>query len=97
MRHKARKSAQSTFAHLTVALDPHERNRPFDCQRVPWQGCIATMQMRMLNKCGIAWLYECYAPNSPLYGALTEAKVAKRGLWQDADAIPPRERRRLKK
>lgn len=39
---------------------------------------------------GMAWVYRKYAPkDSPLYAVEGEAKAAKRGLWADADPIPP--------
>lgn len=39
---------------------------------------------------GMAWVYRRYAPiDSPLYAVEGEAKAAKRGLWADADPIPP--------
>ena len=44
---------------------------------------------------GMAWVFERYAPKgSPLYGVQAEARAARRGLWQDADAVPPWEWRR---
>lgn len=39
---------------------------------------------------GMAWVYRKYAPkDSPLYAAESEAKAARRGLWADADPMPP--------
>lgn len=39
---------------------------------------------------GMAWVYRKYAPkDAPLYAVEGEAKAAKRGLWADADPIPP--------
>jgi endonuclease YncB( thermonuclease family) len=39
---------------------------------------------------GWAWVYVRYAPkDSPLYGFQQEARRARRGLWADAEAIPP--------
>jgi len=44
---------------------------------------------------GWAWVYERYAPkNSPLYGLQAEARVARRGLWDDTQPMPPWEWRR---
>ncbi|TXT24727.1 MAG: nuclease [Gallionellaceae bacterium] len=46
---------------------------------------------------GMAWVYRKYAPMvSPLYAVENEAKVARRGLWADAEPMPPWEWRRHK-
>jgi endonuclease YncB( thermonuclease family) len=39
---------------------------------------------------GMAWVYERYAPkDSPLYWEQAEARAAKRGLWSEAEPVPP--------
>ncbi len=39
---------------------------------------------------GWAWVYPQYAPKgSPLYRIENEARLARRGLWQDASPVPP--------
>jgi endonuclease YncB( thermonuclease family) len=39
---------------------------------------------------GMAWVYRKYAPkDSPLYASEDEARAAKRGLWVDAEPVPP--------
>lgn len=39
---------------------------------------------------GVAWVFERYAPkDSPLYAVQAEARIARRGLWQDARPVPP--------
>jgi len=44
---------------------------------------------------GLAWVYVMYAPkDSHLYGIEAEARAARRGLWQDANPVPPWEWRR---
>jgi endonuclease YncB( thermonuclease family) len=44
---------------------------------------------------GMAWVYRRYAPiDAPLYAVEGEAKAEKRGLWVDAEPIPPWEWRR---
>jgi endonuclease YncB( thermonuclease family) len=44
---------------------------------------------------GMAWVYRKYAPkDSPLYAVEGEAKAARRGLWGDAEPMPPWEWRR---
>jgi len=44
---------------------------------------------------GMAWVYRRYAPkDSPLYAVEDEAKAARRGLWTDAEPVPPWEWRR---
>ena len=49
-------------------------------------------------KRGMAHVFERYAPaDSPLYALQNEAKTARRGLWNQAEPLPPwqwRERRR---
>jgi len=45
---------------------------------------------------GMAWVYRKYAPkDSPLFAVEAEAKRARRGLWADAEPVPPWEWRRL--
>lgn len=47
---------------------------------------------------GMAWVYRKYAPvDSPLYAAENKAKEARRGLWADAEPVPPWEWRRESK
>jgi endonuclease YncB( thermonuclease family) len=47
---------------------------------------------------GMAWVYRKYAPkDSPLYAVENGAKAAKRGLWVDADPIPPWDWRKAKR
>jgi endonuclease YncB( thermonuclease family) len=44
---------------------------------------------------GMAWVFPRYAPkDSPLYRLEAEAKLARRGLWEDSGAVPPWEWRR---
>ena len=39
---------------------------------------------------GMAWVYVKYAPkDSPLYGVEAEARLQRRGLWQDTSPVPP--------
>lgn len=39
---------------------------------------------------GMAWVYRKYAPkDSPLYAVESEAKAVRRGLWADAEPVPP--------
>lgn len=46
---------------------------------------------------GMAWVYRKYAPkDSPLYAVEDEAKAARRGLWADAEPVPPWEWRRVR-
>lgn len=43
----------------------------------------------------MAWVYrKCASKDSPLYAAEDEAKLGKRGLWADAEPVPPWEWRR---
>ncbi|MDP1734272.1 MAG: thermonuclease family protein [Sulfuritalea sp.] len=47
---------------------------------------------------GMAWVYRKYAPkDSPLYAVESEAKAAWRGLWADAQPMPPWEWRHSRK
>ena len=44
---------------------------------------------------GLAWVYTQYASaNSPLFGLEQQARLAKRGLWRDANPVPPWEWRK---
>jgi endonuclease YncB( thermonuclease family) len=44
---------------------------------------------------GMAWVYRRYvSKDSPLYAVEDEAKAARRGLWADAEPLPPWEWRR---
>jgi endonuclease YncB( thermonuclease family) len=46
---------------------------------------------------GMAWVYRKYTPmDSPLYAVEGEAKAARRGLWGDAEPMPPWDWRRVK-
>ncbi|PLK49970.1 thermonuclease family protein [Uliginosibacterium sp. TH139] len=38
---------------------------------------------------GMAWVYDQYATDRTLYAVQGEAKAARRGLWIDADPVPP--------
>lgn len=47
---------------------------------------------------GMAWVYRRYtSKDSPLYAVEGEAKAAKRGLWADAEPVPPWEWRHRNK
>ena len=47
---------------------------------------------------GMAWVFERYAPkDSPLYGAETDARLARRGLWSEPKQIAPWEWRDSRK
>lgn len=44
---------------------------------------------------GLAWVYTQYAAaNSPLFRLEQQARLAKRGLWRDANPVPPWEWRK---
>ena len=48
-----------------------------------------------LVKAGMAWWYRQYAPNDTTLAQLeAEARTAKRGLWADANPVPPWEWRK---
>jgi endonuclease YncB( thermonuclease family) len=43
-----------------------------------------------LVRLGFAWWYRKYAPKDTVLGDIeAEARAAKRGLWVDAEAVPP--------
>ncbi len=49
-------------------------------------------------KAGFAWWYRRYAPDDDTLAQLeADAKAAKRGLWADADPVPPWEWRGRRK
>ncbi len=53
---------------------------------------------RKLVKAGLAWWYRRYAPDDQTLKQLEqEARAAKRGLWADADPVPPWEWRTTRK
>lgn len=45
---------------------------------------------------GMAWVYDRYVTDKGLYAVQDEAKAAKRGLWSDAEPVPPWEWRKEK-
>src|SRR5262245_65632937 len=48
------------------------------------------IRQHALVKAGMAWWYRPYAPNDPTLAQLeAEARTAKRGLWADAQPVPP--------
>jgi micrococcal nuclease len=50
---------------------------------------------RELVKAGMCWWYRKYAPDDETLSDMEdEAKAARRGLWAEADPIPPWEWRR---
>lgn len=46
---------------------------------------------------GMAWVYDRYVTDRSLYALQGEAKEARRGLWADAEPMPPWEWRRAGK
>jgi endonuclease YncB( thermonuclease family) len=50
-----------------------------------------------LVKAGFAWWYRQYSRDISLGQLEEEARIAKRGLWADPNAIPPWEYRKLRK
>lgn len=47
---------------------------------------------------GMAWVFDKYAPrHSPLYGLQSDAKLARRGLWEDSEPIAPWNFRKAKR
>jgi endonuclease YncB( thermonuclease family) len=38
---------------------------------------------------GLAWVFQKYAPNSPLLAVEDQARRSKVGLWGDANPVPP--------
>lgn len=52
--------------------------------------------VEQLNK-GMAWAYPLYVKDASLYQNEKDARINKKGLWIDADAVPPWDFRRAKK
>ncbi len=51
-----------------------------------------------LIRAGLAWWYRKYAPDDEMLAQLeANAKAAKRGLWADAEPVPPWEWRTARK
>ena len=47
-------------------------------------------------RAGMAWVFDRYVTDRSLYAVQDDARSAKRGLWADANPIPPWELRRAK-
>lgn len=47
-------------------------------------------------RAGMAWVFDRYVTDRSLYAVQDEARSARRGLWADANPIPPWEWRRAK-
>lgn len=77
--------------------------RPTDTDRYGRTvGDVLTPEGRSLNEAlveaGLAWWYRRYAPDDRRLRALeAEARDARRGLWRDANPIPPWEFRRMRR
>lgn len=56
-----------------------------------------TILNRELVRAGLCWWYRRYADDSTLESLETDARQAKRGLWQDPFPIPPWDYRRLQR
>ncbi len=52
---------------------------------------------RKLVKAGVAWMYRRYTTDQSLSDLEEEARVARRGLWADAEPVPPWEWRIMRK
>ncbi len=53
---------------------------------------------RELVRAGFAWWYRRYAPDDEMLAQLEqEAREAQRGLWADAEPVPPWEWRGMRK
>jgi len=50
-----------------------------------------------LVKAGLAWMYRRYTNDQSLSDLEEEARVAQRGLWADAEPVPPWEWRSMRK
>jgi len=48
-------------------------------------------------KRGMAWVYDRYVTDRSLYALQDDARAARRGLWADADPVPPWQWRKSKK
>ena len=93
---RARQHTSDAVFGKTVRVEVRETDR-YD--RIV--GTVYTADGRELNaellREGLAWWYRRYAPGRRDYEALEEeARRAKRGLWTDADPVPPWEWRRRK-
>jgi micrococcal nuclease len=47
-------------------------------------------------RAGMAWVFDRYVTDRSLYAVQDDARSAKRGLWADANPVPPWEWRRAK-
>lgn len=85
---RARRSLSSLCAGRPADVQVHGRDRYGralgDAQ------CEGRSAREFQLSAGMAWVYPQYAPaDSPLYELEAEARLERRGLWQDPDPVPP--------
>lgn len=76
----------------TVREEGHDRNRRM-LARVECDGTDANAAQ---VQAGMAWVFDRYVKDRRLYIVQEEARGAKRGLWADAEPVPPWDWRRQK-
>lgn len=86
--HRSKQSLSDLCFDKTATLDDKGKDRyGRTLARVICDGTDANAEQ---VRRGMAWVYRKYAPrNSPLYAIEQEARTAKRGLWADAEPVPP--------
>lgn len=85
---RSRRSLASLCAGREVEVHVHGRDRYGralgDAQ------CEDRSAREFQLSAGMAWVYPQYTPaDSPLYELESEARLERRGLWQDPDPVPP--------
>jgi endonuclease YncB( thermonuclease family) len=85
---RSRQSLASMCARTTAHVEGSSKDRYGRVLgRVTCNGINANAKQVQL---GMAWVFERYARrDSPLHAMQVEARGAKRGLWVDAEPIPP--------
>ncbi len=91
---KSKQSLSELCFDKTATLDDKGKDRyGRTLARVTCDGIDAnTEQVRR----GMAWVYDKYVTDKSLYAIQDEAKAARRGLWADAEPMPPWEWRNNK-
>lgn len=89
---RSKQSLSELCFDKTATLDDKGKDRyGRTLARVACDGIDAnTEQVRR----GMAWVYDKYVTDKSLYAVQDEAKTARRGLWADAEPVPPWEWRR---
>ena len=85
---RSRRSLSSLCAGRAAEIQVHGRDRYG--RALGDAHCEGNSAREFQLRAGMAWVYPQYAPaGSPLYELEAEARLERRGLWQDPDPVPP--------